>query len=126
LILKKAVAIFLLILFLFPTFGKVWIIISFKINQEYIAKNLCVQRNVKNNCCHGCCQLKKRLAENDKQEQKQLPRGSNEKNILPTDYFCKELNETIYISSVKKCNYNNYSSSLLAVTVGSIFHPPKA
>jgi len=66
------------------------------------------------------------LAENDKQEQKQLPRGSNEKNNAPVDYFCKELNDIFYISSVKKCDFNNYSFSLLAVTAGSIFHPPKA
>jgi hypothetical protein len=123
--LKKAVAIFLLFLFLFPTFGKVWIIISFKINQDYIAKNLCVQRNVKNNCCHGCCQLKKRLAENDKQEQKQLPTSSNEKNTFVTDYFCKEIIQTLYISSLKKYNFNNYVYSLPNASLDSVFRPPK-
>ena len=124
--LKKVVAIFLMVLILFPIFGKSWILISFKLNQESIAKNLCVQRNTKNNSCQGCCQLKKRLAEKDKQEQKQLPRGSNEKNSFNADYFFKELNNILYFSSRRKSSFQNHDGSLLNAPLEGLFRPPQA
>ena len=118
-------AIFMAFALLLPTIGKLGIFISFKINQDYIAKNLCEQRNIKNNKCHGCCQLKKQLAENDKQEQKQMPRGSNEKNDLSIDYFCRELSGLSCNLSEEEVNFNTSSSFLPASHIGSIFRPPK-
>jgi hypothetical protein len=123
--LKIILALFLAFTILFPTIGKLGIFITFKINQEYIAKNLCEQRNIKNNKCHGCCQLKKKLAENDKQEQKQMPRGSNEKSSLSFDYFCRELSGLSCNFSVEEVNFNTYSSFLPASHIGSVFRPPK-
>jgi len=123
--LKKVAAIFLVVLILFPIFGKSWVLISFKLNQESIAKNLCVQRNIKNNSCHGCCQLKKRLAEKERQEQKQLPRGTNEKSPFSGDYLCKELNNTVHRSSIKKGPFMNYDNSLLNRSLDALFHPPQ-
>ena len=35
---------------------------EYAINKDYIAKNLCVQRNIPNNCCQGRCYLHERLA----------------------------------------------------------------
>ena len=124
--LKRCVALFLTIVILLPVIGKSWILISFKLNQESIAQNLCVQRNVKNNSCHGCCQLKKRLAEKDKQEQKQLPRGSNEKSSFIADYFIKELTNTFYFSSSRKSSFQNHFGSLLNVPLEGLFRPPQA
>jgi len=124
--LKKGVAIFLTMLILLPVFGKSWILISFKINQESIAKNLCVLRNVKNNSCHGCCQLKKRLAENDKQEQKQLPRGSKEKGSAPSDYIQIETGCNCSYGSVQKWTDSNYNRSLPSPFPNSVFRPPQA
>jgi hypothetical protein len=122
--LKKTLAIFINLLILFQFFGQVWIIVTFKVNQEYIAKNLCVQRDVKNNCCQGYCQLKKQLAEKDKREQRQLPRNSSEKNIF-SFFICDELSSYKFITAIKEHNFDNYlcffSSSLKCV----IFHPPK-
>ncbi len=124
--LKKAVAIFLVILILIPLFGKSWILISFKFNQESIAKTLCVQRNIKNNSCHGCCQLKKRLAEKDKQEQKQLPRGSKDKGSAPSDYLQIETGYNSNYGTVQKCKDTNYNSSLPSPFPNSLFRPPQA
>ena len=123
---KKVVAIFLMILILLPIFGKSWILISFKINQESIAKNLCVQKNVKNNSCHGCCQLKKRLAEKDNQEQKQLPRGSKEKGSAPSDYLQLETGNNSNYASIQKSKDTNYNSSLPSPFPNSVFRPPQA
>ena len=122
---RKSVSIILMVLILLPIFGKSWILISFKFNQESIAKNLCVLRNVKNNSCHGCCQLKKRLAEKDKQEQKQLPRGSTEKNNPFSDYFFEESDNLFYHSSSEKDPFKNNDSSLLNISLEALFRPPQ-
>ncbi len=42
----------------------------FKINQKYIAKNLCVERENPENTCNGCCQLNKVLDEEDNENTK--------------------------------------------------------
>ena len=44
--------------------------LAFKINQDYIAKNLCVQKDIQNNSCKGCCQLKKQMEQQTEQESK--------------------------------------------------------
>lgn len=51
------------------TFKEAAVFVSFKLNQSYIAKNLCVERDNPESTCHGCCQLKEKLAETREQEQ---------------------------------------------------------
>lgn len=121
---KTVGTILLAVLILFPSFYKTGIIISFNINQDYIAKNLCVQRNIKNNCCHGCCQLKKRLDENDKHEQKQMPRGSNEKTNFSI-FLINEVNTSNSKVSLKNIKFNPYICFLSSFFKGPVFHPPK-
>jgi len=124
--LKRAVPIFLVILVLVQLLGCNWILISFKINQESIARTLCVQRNIKNNSCHGCCQLKKRLAEKDRQDQKQLPRGQKEKDNTPSDYLQCETAYKLDLVSAKKCRKSDFHISLLSAFPIGVFHPPQA
>jgi hypothetical protein len=47
-----------------------WIWVSFKINQKYIAANLCVNRFEAIPLCKGSCFLEKQLNQNQKQQQK--------------------------------------------------------
>lgn len=37
--------------------------VQFQLKREFIAKNLCIKKAIKNNCCQGSCQLSKRLGE---------------------------------------------------------------
>ena len=122
---KIAISLFLVVLILLQVFGKSWIIISFKINQESIAKTLCVQKNVKNNSCHGCCQLKKRLAEKDKQEQKQLPRSLREKNTQITDYIQIELAGRTDLIYTREWQNDYYLNLLPSRFSDRIFRPPQ-
>lgn len=52
---------FVFLLFLQPI-SKMYIIVSFYVQRDYIAENLCVMKEVEGNCCHGKCQLKKNLS----------------------------------------------------------------
>ena len=51
------------------TFSKWCLIAEFRIEREYIAKNLCVNRLKTCSCCKGKCYLNKRLAEDQSQQQ---------------------------------------------------------
>jgi len=103
-------------------FSEELIFISFKINQEYIAKNLCIEKDVAGSTCKGCCQLKKKLNEQEEQK-KQLPPEQNEK--LQLNLFLKYLTGFCYIPKdleiIRFIFIVNYSFKINQ----HVFHPPK-
>jgi len=72
---KKLLAILLLFTISTQWIVKLGVITDWKINQEYIAKTSCVNRNKPQLECNGKCQLQKRLKELDSQ--------TNSKETLP-------------------------------------------
>jgi plasmid maintenance system antidote protein VapI len=62
-----------------PSFGNIFVYTKFKINQDEIAKTICIQRKVANNSCNGRCELRKslkKLADNEKEMQNNLKEKS--------------------------------------------------
>ncbi|TDL99560.1 MAG: hypothetical protein C4K58_06610 [Flavobacteriaceae bacterium] len=105
--------------------SKGWIYFCFKINQDYIAKNLCENRAKPKLNCKGKCQLKKQLKQAEKQEQKQLPETLKKSEVL----YCFSLENFVFskfteILEAKKPFFENQLllGSLLNF---EIFHPPK-
>lgn len=72
---KQLIAFILILLIVLQPFCGLWVYTSFKINQEYIAETLCVKKEIKGNCCQGRCYLKTKLAQSEKEEQKNIPQG---------------------------------------------------
>lgn len=106
--------------------SKLWVYVSFKINQERIARTLCEKKDSEENTCHGKCHLKKQLAKAGEHEQKQLP--ANQKETIELlfnhqhdlfDFFCNNrLDEgEKLISHISDL----YTFSLIT----GIFRPPK-
>ena len=95
---------------------------SFKINQDYIAKNLCIEKDIEGSTCKGCCQLKKKLNENEEQK-KDIPLPETNKQDVV--FYSEKLMQLCYIEkSTAILNYfflNKYS--FLAVKL--VFHPPR-
>jgi len=118
-------AFLLAILVLLQPFSSLWVYVSFKINQSQIAKTLCVQKEIKNNTCKGKCQLKKRLANAEKETEKQLP--SNQKQKLESVCFISTkylyLNYSFGRNSSKK--YSSIPDFYKASFSLNIFHPPQ-
>jgi hypothetical protein len=79
--LKQIVTILLATLILLQPFSKICIYVSFKINQDRIAKTLCVQKEIKNNCCKGKCHLEKELKKADEQ------RRWNPEDLYRTSFY---------------------------------------
>jgi hypothetical protein len=76
---RALVAISILAGILFQTTAKLAVILQFRANQDYIAKNLCVNRSKPKSCCKGSCQLNKKLEETDKKENRGLPANLKDK-----------------------------------------------
>jgi len=122
---KRFPAFLLAILVLLQPFSSLWVYVSFKIDQSQIAKTLCVQKEIKNNTCKGKCQLKKRLANAEKETEKQLP--SNQKQKLESVCFISTkylyLNYSFGRNSAKKYSYiPDFYKALFSL---NIFHPPQ-
>lgn len=104
-------------------FQKTWIVTSWNINRDYIAANLCENKDIQNSTCSGSCYLKKQLKEQDKKEQ-QTPVSQKEK----ADFVCNALQSFSFLQVQK----NNLDLLFPVVWehgkplhVGfSIFHPP--
>lgn len=102
-------------------FSELLVFFSFKINQEYIAKNLCVEKDIEGSTCQGCCQLKKRLNEQEKQK-KELPPQQHEKQNID---FCepKSENPMAPFPYIKSMNFKT-PEAYSFITVFEVFHPP--
>lgn len=122
---KKILSISLVLLILLQSFSKVWIIISFRINQEYIAKVLCVNRNKPEVLCSGKCILTKQLKADEGQTGKSLPQKSKEQQETT---YCFEVLQWLLDKPEKSAAvqkhptfYQHPHASAFAM---SVFHPP--
>jgi hypothetical protein len=100
--------------------------VSFKINQDYIAKNFCENRAEPTMHCNGKCQLMKKLKQADKEEDKQSPQTIKEKlEVL----YCHNLTNfnvcQQFDFEVKKQSFFDYHFQYSTSYLTGIFRPPK-
>ena len=109
--------------FLFQCSAYVLIYADFAANQDYIAKNLCENRDKPDMKCNGKCQLCKRLKAEDRKENKGLPAG---KNLKQNTLFSSAKN--IFNSAAVNNDANQYASysnaSFSSLHKQGVFHPP--
>lgn len=112
----------LMVLILFRPF---YPYLQYTLDKAYIAKNLCVKKEVKGNCCQGKCYLKKQVekesANNDidtkKQDKKQR---TTELNDFVHTFF------SVYFLTLLPFGYEWEEESLLFSGYGpSIYTPPQ-
>ena len=81
----KIIALFLVIMLFAHNINTLTIIGDFIINQDFIAKTLCIQKENQQGC-NGKCQLTKQLTENSSDSNNQPP--SQESKRLTLDIYC--------------------------------------
>ena len=122
----KKILIILLTLFIFlQPFCKSWVFISFKINQDFIAKNLCENRTKPSLHCDGKCHLMKKLKQVDKEEKKQTSKIIKEK--LEDLYFYNQTNFNVsqkFDFEVKKQSFFGYKFQNYSSFQSTLFRPP--
>jgi hypothetical protein len=120
---RYCTALFLLMAFLASSFSKVVIVADFYANQDYIAKNLCENRDKPMMHCCGRCQLHKRLAHEDNQDKNNPERRAENKNEI---LFVEDI-ATKMAAPIRTCTqlpYQPYSTESPIDRPTGIFHPP--
>jgi hypothetical protein len=101
------------------------IIADFYLHRDYIAKNLCENRNKPQMKCCGKCCLKRKLAKDAKE---QVPGPRNQKNEQVVNLFFNNTRldlKTFRTTSVAR-QYFSYNDMATISFQGDIFHPPTA
>ena len=122
---KKILVILLTLLVFLQPLSKVWIFVSFKINQDFIAKNLCENRAKPILKCNGKCQLMKKLKQADKEEEKQTPQTIKEK--LEVLYCHNQANYNVSQKldfEVKKQSFFGFKFQNYSSFQSTLFRPP--
>ncbi|MFL9829269.1 hypothetical protein ABS764_00255 [Flavobacterium sp. ST-87] len=121
---KSLFSIVLSILLLLPSFGSFFVYTSFKLNQDEIAKTICVQRKMINNSCNGRCELQKSLKkyeDNEKRMQNNLDSKVDLvfiQNTVVADDF-----KLIAFDFIIKPNFYTIEKQPVSVSLSS-FRPP--
>ncbi len=123
---KQTISILLAVLVLFSPLQKMWLVVSFQLNQEYIAKYLCENKAKPKLQCNGQCQLKKQLKKVEKEEEQQLP--TSQKGKAEITLFCAFITTFDFcffdqMTSLLYPEFNDQSKPLAAIS--DIFQPPR-
>ncbi|WP_146946834.1 hypothetical protein [Cyclobacterium qasimii] len=123
---NKAVSILMIAVMLLPGFTKIGILIDFKINQDFIAEVLCINKDEPMTMCNGKCFLSEQLKKAEEKEEKQAP-GSKDDRMSIVYYQSKRLFNFLsfndkYFSKLKGGYQNKFFK---ASFVTDIYKPPK-
>lgn len=105
------------------TFTKAVIVVDFYANQDYIAKNLCINRDKPKMNCAGRCQLCKRL-DRENNDEKNMPERKQENRSEVV--FC-EGHSAYLLNRVATALSSTYPALVAGSPVSrarAIFHPP--
>lgn len=123
----KSVVVSLVLLFIMTAYIIVPIVpvIDYLINKDYIAKNLCVNKDKPKSCCKGKCHMIKELKKTNSTSDSEN-RNSGKKTQL------REVNEYLICNSAKlSLFYRDFyyfmqkSSHFHSLSIAAVFVPPK-
>ena len=121
---RKSILFILLLSFIYQSTSSIWIITSFYINQDYIAKNICINRFDAIPVCNGKCFLEKKLS-TDAEKEQQIPNIKN-KEVHPLFLQVVNYKPVTAYQTFTQVDYPEYTSNfILSKLVFSVFHPPE-
>jgi len=123
--LKQLIAILTLLGFMLQTFSQVVTVARFYAEKDYIAKNLCENKDKPQMHCEGKCCLKKKLA---KQGREQAPTRSNQKDeqVLNLYYAADHVAVVHFLPVRVLTKFFNFDDLNTIGIAHSVFHPPCA
>jgi hypothetical protein len=105
--------------------SQLWIMLSFKINRDYIAANLCINRFAAIPVCKGSCFLEKQLNEDQKQQQKFPDLKQKEINLFCQDNQAETVSQTLLLSS--NISYPSHNAAIgSSAYLRAVFRPPSS
>lgn len=124
--LKKIACYILIFSFFGSQFSTLSIFLNFKINQDFIAKVLCINKDKPKSTCNGKCYLSKQLKEQEQQDEKQVPKHRNGRvEVLFCDNFQISYNISRSVFLEKKVPLPNHFIFSTQEFIDDVFHPPQ-
>ena len=116
----------LLVINLFRMMDKAYVFIDFKLNQDFIAEFLCINKEEPELKCHGKCHLKAQLDETEENSDTNTKETKHtKKRILETEELLFSVQERLFLEinnpQIFEFYYNKNQTSVLQTDV---FHPP--
>ncbi|MVT10843.1 hypothetical protein [Chitinophaga tropicalis] len=107
---------------LFQNFSQSFIMLKYKIDQAYIARVLCENRNKPDMHCNGKCYLRKQL-QKDEQQQNNGTTGKEKYEVVYADAL-----QTFNLAPLAPYSFiiAYYQDPELHTPLFSFFHPPQA
>ena len=121
---RNWIAILILSSILLQTFSRAGIYISFKVNQNYIARVLCVNKDKPKLNCNGKCFLAKKLKQAEQQEQQKVLLKTLEVNLCYQDWYAFDFQRASSVVVPQILSF--YLQKPTIASSLSIFHPPQA
>lgn len=122
-LLKKIFAIVLVLVLSIQCTWKLWTVLAFYLNRDYISKNVCINRFDSIPLCKGSCYLKTELRKAEKQEQK-FPNLKQKEvlNFFFEGYLKTDMNLVSWVMNYNiQCNIHFHPND----HIYSVFHPPQ-
>jgi hypothetical protein len=121
---RNWIAILILSSILLQTFSRAGIYISFKVNQDYIARVLCVNKDKPKLNCNGKCFLAKKLKQAEQAEQQKVLLKTLEVNLCCQDWYTFDFQRTAFVRVPQLVSF--YLLKPAFASPLSIFHPPRS
>ena len=97
----------------------------FKINQNYIAKNLCVNRDVEESTCNGSCYLSDKIEETKDVENSHAPLPASIET-MPIVLIVQTAEDPVHSFPIEIPIPKGWDDKLESLDyIGSVFHPPQ-
>lgn len=120
--LQKTAAFILLMAFTAISFQGTGLLFNYRFNRAAFEKD-CINKNRPQLKCHGQCQLMKKMAEKEKQEQHHPESKPGEQTALFFSYA--ETSPAIVAETSIHSTFPPYTSPFLSDLTTDIFHPPR-
>jgi len=115
----------MIILMLTQSFSKWMIVLEYRLNSDYIAQHLCVNKSRPVLHCKGKCQMMKKMAEDEKQDNNVPVQGKNH-TAFPTLLLFLHV-DTFQLrppGEVLLHHFSRHDYRVCQVTPPAVFHPP--
>ncbi len=121
---KQIITVFFMLTWICQLSGRYVTILSFYMNQAYIAENLCVNRDKPQLHCNGKCHLAKKMSEEDRRDQERPDRKMDNSN----EVFYTAANEPDFLkpsfTSITHAWLYPYSIGIATDRPSDVFRPP--
>ena len=122
---KRFIALFLLLALVGSGFSQFAVYLGFQLNQEYIAKTFCVNKNRPELHCNGRCYLMSKLKLVNEKEKKQAAKDTL--NRMATSFLHKlhTISLQVPIAASITTHSTHYKFTYYSQYIATVFRPPK-